>query len=414
MIALVAAAALVVVVLVAAWSRRAAARADRRSVRTYGRALGVLGDVSSRSDSHVAVQRPAVEEVARPHVRPSQDKDGRMPRRRGAAPAARVRLEPPVPPGREAEPPTTVVPSLEQTPGVGTLSEQAKLVARQRAINATAPQDAAPAPVVRVPRVPPGGAPPARRTAASSAPRGASRPVPASDEAVAGHEGAQQAAEAQTEVHAAVTSAPPGDTRPILFDDALEPTETPGRPRRDMRHLAPGHAETMRRAATAAAAVVVVGALAVGGYEIANNGSAGPHQAPPATTVASQHKDRAGAPPAHLVAPSSTQAPALLRPSAQAGSLITYKVPASTYTLSLSAGAAGPCWVGVQPAGGSTYLWMDTLAPGATTTYRATGAIDLRIGNPRVLAAAVNGVKVALPTGRTVVYDVSFVPTSGT
>lgn len=410
MIAAIAAAALVVVVLIAAWSRRAASRADRRSVRTYGKVLGVLGDVSSRSETHVARPHAEADEVAPTHVHQSEEGQRPAPRRRDGVPAARVRLEPPVPPGGSHEPQTTVVPSVEQSRGSVPLSEQAKLVARQRAINASAPQEVAAAPVVRVPRVPRvDPQEPPGRAAPATAPRASSRTVPDQDETPT-----DSGADEPAKEPAAGAPVGPDEERPILFDDEAEATTPPRRPARDVRRLAPGRSETMRRAATAAAVVVVVGALAVGGYELATSHSRGTPGATSPTTATTAPAKKASAPPAHPRASSTTTAPTRLEPSAQSGSLVTYKVPTSSYTLSLSAAAAGACWVGVQPAGSSKYLWMDTLAPGATTSYKATGAIVLRIGNPRVLSAAVDGVKVVLPTGRTIVYDVSFVPSSGT
>jgi hypothetical protein len=100
----------------------------------------------------------------------------------------------------------------------------------------------------------------------------------------------------------------------------------------------------------------------------------------------------------------------VLEPTSRSGSVVTYSVPSSSYTLTLSASSAGACWVGVQQSSSGPYLWMDTLSPGATTTYKATGPIFVRIGNPKVLSVAVNGQSVGLPSGRTLVYDVALTP----
>ncbi|MDA8295127.1 MAG: DUF4115 domain-containing protein [Actinomycetota bacterium] len=359
-------AAFVVVLGLVAWSRRATVRAERRSVQSYGRALGVLGDVSRRSDHHVVVPLADEEEVARPHVRANDtDQLKPAPTRAAEVPAPRVRLQPPVLPGVERasgadDPAAPVAPTGTDAP-------------REDLTMAV--------PVVAPGPVPSGGTP--------------------------------------------VVPPPVEADRPMLFDDALEDGEVPRRSRREMRNLAPGREHLARRAATGAAAAVVAGALAVGGYELASSRSpSSPSQGSSSAASTSLAPRSGGSAPPHRAHPSTTTtaAPAPtrhthksgLQPTSVSSAVVSYTVPSSSYTLTVTASAAGACWVGVQPsANASSYLWMDTLAPGATASYKATGTVAVRVGNPRVLSLRVNGQKVNLPPGRVQVYDVVLSPSQG-
>src|SRR5579875_2034177 len=100
MIALVLVALVVVVGAFALASRFVGWRSEQRSVDSYERALDVLGGMSRRSEASAPVHLPSDEEVARPHVRPAEERDRFRPARSALrdVPAARVRLEPPVPP----------------------------------------------------------------------------------------------------------------------------------------------------------------------------------------------------------------------------------------------------------------------------------------------------------------------------
>lgn len=334
-------------------------------MQTYGRALGVLADVSRRSDRHVVVPHADEEEVARPHVR-ANDTDQLKPAAKAAAevPPPRVRLQPPVLPGlgrgAGTDEPTALVPSAH-------VDEREDLTMAVPVVEA-APTAAAPAPVV------PG------------------------------------AAEAD---------------RPMLFDDAPEHGEVPRRPRREMRNLAPGRDHLARRAATGAAAAVVAGALAVGGYELASTRSpSSPSQGSASAASTSSLAPRSGGGVAqHRAHASTTTTPRAptshahksgLQPTSVSSTVVSYTVPSSSYTVTVTASTAGACWVGVQPsANASSYLWMDTLAPGASASYKATGTVAVRVGNPRVLSLQVNGERVNLPPGRSQVYDVVLSPSQG-
>lgn len=446
MIAIVVAAAFVLVVILAAWSRRAATRAERRSVRTYGKALGVLADVSRRSDSHVVVNAPEGDAVARPHVHTSDPIEATRPaaRVRADVPKPRVRLQPPSLPGHPAPPsvdepdPTELLPRIRGAHltraaerALPPQNEQARLVARQRAINASLPGDGAvdaPGPTAADDAdvtVVAGAAP--RESATPDDAAAATAPTTALDDSALALDAVDaDAPPAGAAPDAAAPSLAEDDSpprsvepvRPMLFDDALEPEVPAGRGRRELRHLAPGRENTMRRAATGAAAAVVVGALAVGGYEIAASRGPSTHNNPPTATTTNSTPAKSGTSgtPGTTTPKSqhtgTSQPSNMLEPKTQSSALVTYSVPATTYTLTLSADASGACWVGVEQSANGPYLWMDTLAPGATTTYQATGAIFVRIGNPRVLTLAVNGEKVDLPNGRTQVYNASLIPAS--
>lgn len=374
MIALVVVALFVVVLGLVAWSRRATVRAERRSVQTYGRALGVLADVSRRSDRHVVVPHVDEEEVARPHVRASETEQ--------LKPAVRAAIEVP-PPRVRLQPP--VLPGFGRAAGVADADEPTALV------------------------------PPAR----------ADEPREDLTLAVPIVEAAPTAA-APTAALSPVVPVPAEADRPMLFDDAPEHGEPPRRPRRETRNLAPGRDHLARRAATGAAAAVVVGALAVGGYELASSRSpSSPSQgsasaasttspAPRSGGAAAQHRAHASTTTTTAPAPSTHAHKSGLQPTSVSAAVVSYTVPSSSYTVTVTASTAGACWVGVQPsANAASYLWMDTLAPGATASYKATGTVAVRVGNPGVLSLQVNGQKVNLPPGRSQVYDVVLSPSQG-
>ncbi len=372
-------------------------------MRSYGRALGVLGDVSRRSDHHAAVPLADDEEVARPHVR-ANDTDHLKPAaatRAADVPAPRVRLQPPILPG------------ADRTAGA------------QRSAGADRVNDV-PAPRVHLQSpIPPG----AGRTAGADKPAalvpplGVDRPLDDLTMLVPVVEVGPPAPGVMPVV------APPSEPdRPMLFDDALEETEPPRRPRREMRTLAPGpgRENLARRAATGAAAAVVAGALAVGGYELASSRSpSSPSQGSASAASSTVAPRGGGTAPQHRAHASTTTTtlPAAathahhgggLQPTSVSSTVVSYTVPSSSYTVTVTASAAGACWVGVQPsASASSYLWMDTVAPGASASYKATGTVAVRVGNPSVLSLQVNGQKVNLPAGRSQVYDVVLSPSQG-
>src|SRR5258708_508243 len=93
---MVAVAVLGIVVLVAIvffWLRSAVARSERRSVMRYEATLGVLGQVSRRSDAVAPIHAPSPDSIARPHVGPQEGVDGEAPGAPSLPP--RIRLDPP-------------------------------------------------------------------------------------------------------------------------------------------------------------------------------------------------------------------------------------------------------------------------------------------------------------------------------
>ncbi|MGH9292563.1 MAG: RodZ domain-containing protein [Acidimicrobiales bacterium] len=81
---------LVVLVLGAVvWSRLGSGRSDRRAMENYGRALGVLGDVSRRSEHSANVRALPHEESGTPHVRTEHLPEEGSPPNPPATPAGR-------------------------------------------------------------------------------------------------------------------------------------------------------------------------------------------------------------------------------------------------------------------------------------------------------------------------------------
>jgi hypothetical protein len=96
--------------------------------------------------------------------------------------------------------------------------------------------------------------------------------------------------------------------------------------------------------------------------------------------------------------------PKILTPTTTTAALVTYHVPFANYTLVFT--STGACWLGVQHRVNGSYLWMDTLSAGGTTSYRASGTRVIRLGAPKVISITLNGIPIALPTNLVVPYDV--------
>ncbi len=379
-------AVLVVVVAGALWARFTSTRAERRSLESYERSLDLLGDVARRSDASADIHAPADGDVARAHVSPA--KPGHVPHPVQSAvrivPSPTVRLEPPLEPAkpvaavekarayeaarspeaahsREADPPTVLVPVVAAAPGPPTV-----LVP----VVAAAPDP----PTVLVPVA-------------------MSNRAPAEQEPSAGHPDvvfdAGQDGEAERAQHAV---------------GRLEIG----------RNGRPGPERTIRRAATGAAAAVAVGALAVGSYQLASHKS-GPGTSTSTTSPARGAQANTASRRATRPRPSTapTVAPSTLQPTSTSASVVTYQVPATTYTVSFAA-ASGACWLGAQQQASGPYVRMWTLAPGAQATYAASGPLVVKIGAPRYVSISVNGTPLVLPAGRDQPYDVSLVPGTST
>jgi hypothetical protein len=368
------AAVLVIVVAGALWARVTSTRAERRSLETYERTLGVLGDVARRSDAVADVHVP--EEIAQPHVRPSatgwlphpvQSSVRILPHRDGG-PGDAHHDGAAGDPAARADPPTVLAPVVARVDPPTVL-----------------------VPVVR----------PADRDGVEAEPElpGDRRDDPGGPE---------------TE---AATEPAPRRRLDVLFDADGELDADAGGARlaghRDIeRNGRPGPERTIRRAATGAAAAVAIGALAIGGYQLATHKS-GATASPSSPTHLAAAPQRARH---HRTAPRRTPvappaAPATLQPSSTSAGVVTYQLHAPAYTVSFSA-ASGACWLGAQQLVGGPYVKMWTLAPGEQASYAATGPLVVKIGAPRYITIAVDGTPLALPAGRDQPYDVSLVPGS--
>ncbi len=346
------------------WARAIAARGDRRSIDNYQRARGVIGAVARRSESSAPVAKPTAGEVARTHVR--LEEDGEFAR------VERPMLRPPVPPSIVVEP-------------------------REAEHAAAIPVfgDSDPSPVVRPPanfdntrhrhHRRPTAAPQPRPASASSRPTSASSTSRQVDEDEAPHSSGPQ----------------DGDAAGVLAVDA------PGEADHQLAgHLVRPHVperSANRRAAMVGAAVIVVGAASVGAWQLTSGGN-GQHAK---TALAPPSAGRAKpTPTVPSTSVPSTPVPSTLQPTLVSADVVTFKAPARAYTLSFT--ASGTCWVGVERSVKGPYLWMTTINPSGSASFRATGAVTVRIGAPSTAHLALNGIAVALPPNRPNPYDVAF------
>jgi hypothetical protein len=196
----------------------------------------------------------------------------------------------------------------------------------------------------------------------------------------------------------------------ITFDDLPDPIEFGSMSGRATRAMRRGRDHLSRRIATGAAAAVVLGALGVGGWQLAaNRGPAHPlSSTPPPHQTSHHHTTTSTVPPTSVV-------PTTLQPVSTTTRLVTYEVPSASFTVSFKASA--PCWLGVRSATSSPYLWMDTLTSGAAATYPTQGteqdSIVVLIGAPGVVSISVNGIPVSLPSGVDQPYYISLTPQAG-
>ncbi|MHB1974928.1 MAG: RodZ domain-containing protein, partial [Acidimicrobiales bacterium] len=347
---------------------------------SYERSLDLLGDVARRSDASADIRAPAEGDVARAHVTPA--KPGHVPHPVQSTvrivPSPIVRLDLPVEPAKLVAAAETVrVPEAAHSPEAGPPTVLVPVVG-------AAPDP----PTVLVPVV---GAAPDPPTVL--VPVAASNRSPAEKEPSVGH-------------------------ADVVFD--AEQDDEAGRTERAVGRLEigrngrPSPERTIRRAATGAAAAVAIGALAVGSYQLASHKSGTPASTSttsPARGAQTTTTRRRATHPRPSTAP--TVAPSTLQPTSTSASVVTYQVPATTYTVSFAA-ASGACWLGAQQQASGPYVRMWTLAPGAQASYAASGPLVVKIGAPRYVSISVNGTPLVLPAGRDQPYDVSLVPGTST
>jgi hypothetical protein len=458
---------LFVVVVGAAWARFSASRAERRSLDTYERTLDLLGDVAKRSDASADVHPPAAADLARPHVRPALGHAFPGPAASAVrmVPPPRVRLVPPVLPGHPGAPlPVFGDADLagEPDPTFVSLPDVGDLVAPDFA-------DAADAKVVDDPLTQIIEVVRADEPATGDVVRAGDDPVPLGDtvavpvvaplakpEPVAAPAPLEPIAESEPGVRVGEPDDEAHEDEALVFDfdDTSEREDVIVRPGRiamarvqraragraarsqearvarseervgrsaeervarpSERVARPGDERTVRRAATGAAAAVVVGAIVVGGVELASHKSPTPvvQSSGPSTTVPTSGRAPAAGHPKARSTPATT--PTTFRPTSTSSTLVTYQAPAGSYTVSFTA-TAGECWLGAQQqANSSAYLQMWTLTPGQTATYKASGPLVVKIGAPKYVTIKVNGKPVVLPPGNVQAYDISFTTGAGT
>jgi hypothetical protein len=343
---------LALVAVVAGWRRALGSQAERHSIHSYEHALDVLGDVSKRSDSSASVRVVPPDEASRSHIRPA---DGDASHAPGLLPPP-AHHEPVLHPRIKLQPPTAPSPA-ESSRRPGQRSE---------------------------PRSTPGSA----RRSARSAQRPSRPPVPGPVQAP-GERG-------RTEGEPRRTGAGTGPPRAGRGRDGDRGYDERARLLRQVR---------ARRIATAGLAAVAIAVAAFAAVQLANGGKS-KSATPPTTTL-----PKVTTPPTSTTsAPTTTTLPKIIPPQSVSAQEVSYVLPANSYTIDFS--ASGACWVGIQHAVGGPYLWDETLSPGQTATYSATGATVVRLGAPTTIHISIDGVAVQLAASNTQPYDLTFTPST--
>lgn len=163
-----------------------------------------------------------------------------------------------------------------------------------------------------------------------------------------------------------------------------------------------------RAVAAGAAAAVAVLVLALLGLRLVGQ-SAHRAAAPPVSRASSQEAHTSG-PPASST--TSTTRPKTLVPTSSSSSVVAFDLSSASYVLTFADSGTSGCWVGIQANAGGPWLWMTTLSPGQSATYRANGPTVVRLGAPKYVGVQVNGVPAELP-GYSLPYDIVFRAGSG-
>jgi hypothetical protein len=364
---------LAVIAAAALWRRFGGTRSDEHRMERHEHALDVLGETSRRGDSTASVKIVPTGDAAKIHIKPTEEGHSVVPRPSAEeVPPPRIRLEPPVLPGSPLSfgHHTGGVPAVPDRPA----ASGAAPVARSWAV----PPDV---------RSRPAGVPPASS--------GAGDDQVEEEVVVLGPSGR------------AGSDGQPDDDR----------SRSGRQPAAGVRPAAPGRRARERRArhgAIVAMVAVAVAAVTVASIHLAGGGSK-PGQASPTTSTPTTQTT---APPAgpggsttSTVAPTTTtQTPTSIAPQATSASDVSYVAPATTYTVSFT--ASGPCWVGVEQSTKGPWLWMETLASGQSQTYSASGDVVVRLGAPRYIKVAIDGITVDLPASNVQPYNLTFAPSS--
>ena len=383
-----------------AWARISAARAERRSIDGYGRALGALGEVARRSEFsgnvRIIPRENAGENAGVAHVRTG---------------AAESELLPDIPSA-----------AAHATDGTARLAVGDVGEGRDDTVPGVARE------VLPVRATLPSASPvPVDRPVLSVLPRTPRISLPVSGRPLRFVDDTLEAADA-SEPRLVGPASPDGvATQAILR--RRQATER----RRQATEL--GRQAALRRATTGSAAVLalvlaVVGtlqltggghhaALTTGGQKPARpaNHSGGAVSGQSGQSGQSSQSGQAGQSSQSAQHPNAGAGLAVgaqhnLVPTSTTSSEVSFQVPSRKYLLTFSDSGASDCWVGVETAAGSNvWLWSETLAPGSTTSYQASRPVVVVLGAPRNIEVRVNGVAAELPA-YALSYDLSF--TTGT
>ncbi|MCU1491884.1 MAG: hypothetical protein JWM85_3289 [Acidimicrobiaceae bacterium] len=357
--------------LAIALARFAGAKAERRSVASYEHALDVLGDVAKRSDAVAPVHAPRDDELGRPHVGPASIKLSQPMQRPRLAPETVSPPRAPLQPIEPPRPPRGPLPIFGDADLLGDAEASKGPGSRRSPLSRTRRPEPQPEPDV-------------------TAPIALSEPVVSFD-AIDGEEFGE------TKLNEPVVAAD------FPVDSITDDSARPGRAHRRPGERRPaGQDRSVRRAATGAAAAMALGALAVGGWQLARG------HAPSSPLAAQGPKNVAGG----SASPPPVQTPTALEPTSVTKSLVTYSAPGQAFTVTFT--AQTPCWVGAQKTQNASGPWDWMAEPGmsngpVTATYHATGPVVIRLGAPKAVQVTVNGLPVALPAGNVQPYDIAFV-----
>jgi hypothetical protein len=350
-----------VVLLLVFWLRVRAARSDRRSMETYGHALGVLGDVAKRTGPSSSVRVLPQGEPGRAHVRTG-------PSDRGSSPRAASPSGPEVSRSR--------LPEVERPRSGGAGASAPARAYRWPSVSMPVPQHEQSDQDMRTRD---------GRDRLRSDSVGAVRPKGARPRAV-------QADQDAPPLHMAASPATGSSTAEpeIVVGRTTSERASPAELRRQV---------TVRRLATGACAAVAVGAIALASVLLSGNG-APTAKAPPK----SRHPSSNTTVTSTTAVPPTTARPAVIEPISSSGSQVSFQAPAGPYVVSFTT-SGGPCWLGVETGVGTgDFIWEDTVQPGTAATYRSSGSLVLDVGAAEYLSLSVNGIPARIPSAITTGY----------
>jgi hypothetical protein len=404
---------LVVVGAVAIWRRFGGTRSDVHSIDRHEHALEVLGDTAARSTAPAAARHPTPDDVAKSHIRPTEDDAHSVvrPAHAGEMPHARIRLEPPVPPGvgAAASPaPDGAGPGHRIHPSIASLLRRSGEVVEEER------------PTGKLPAVPTLAA--ASTVAAAAGAHaidsdGDGLRVLNEDGSPAAH-GLSAAKPLETvpppRRRLVAPPPPPGFGRSDgagAAAPALGETETDASPHVGRSRRLGGHA--VRRLTTGVVGLVAVAAVAITASLLAGSGTKSPTTSGGTTNTSLPPESTVG--PASTTtstpAPTTSTLPATIVPETANTTDVAYVTPASSYIIAMTA-TSQPCWIGVEKFAGGPWVWEGTLQPGQIETYKASGTTIVRVGAPRWLKVSIDGINVQLPASNVQPYDLTFNPST--